>query len=665
MKFALLCALWLLDMAALAAIGPLGHRLPAAMLLYGLGFVLLIGLVRWFPEKLSASRAWTLVFALGLSARLLFLFYPPGNDIYRYIWEGHIQNHGFNPYLLPPDSPALDHLARGGLSAIRERVNHPWVTAIYPPASLLLFRVMAWVSPTALFFKTILLLFDIGVMAVLMKMLKVRGLPAARLLFYAANPLVIVFIAGEGHLDVIQAFFLLLACLLLIDQHRGIAGSLCLGLAVMSKYISVVALPFLGRRKDRRKNLAVLAPLLLYLPFLGAGEGIFSSLGLFSASMHYNDSMAHLLRSVLGQLSLPVLPGLLSLCIAWVYLTVDDPLRGTYLSIAGLLLFLPTLHPWYLVLVAPFLCFFPSTAWICLQAAMLFTFPVLAVELAGGGFHEVGWLKALVYIPFYGLLIAGLFRNRSLATQCRYDAPHSVSVIIPAVNEAAHVAACIDSVGNGVVIREVILADGGSTDDTAAVACSRGVRVVQCERGRGRQIRAAAEIATGEVLLILHADAVLKKDAAGRIIRALTEDRHAPGGSFGMAFAEAGLKRRIIAALNNLRARTTGIAFGDQAQFVRAAALSDIGGFPGLMLMEDVELSLRLKRLGRPLFLNAGVVVSGRRWQDDAFLQNLRLVLGLFFRYLIERRLGRTLDGERYYRKYYGMDPTVLTAEKK
>ncbi len=123
MKFALLCALWLLDMAALAAIGPLGHRLPAAMLLYGLGFALLIGLVRWFPEKLSASRAWTLVFALGISARLLFLSYPPGNDIYRYIWEGHVQNHGFNPYLLPPDRPALDHLIKEGCRGKKDQAQ--------------------------------------------------------------------------------------------------------------------------------------------------------------------------------------------------------------------------------------------------------------------------------------------------------------------------------------------------------------------------------------------------------------------------------------------------------------------------------------------------------------------------------------------------------------
>jgi rSAM/selenodomain-associated transferase 2 len=662
--FFILCGLWLIDMAALAALGPLGSRLPAAMILYGLGFILLVALVRWFPETLKPHHAWVLVVALGVSARLLFIPYPPGNDIFRSIWEGHVQNHGINPYLVPPDSPSLDHLAQGRLDVIRDGVNHAWLTAAYPPAALLLFRLMAWFSPSVFFFKAVFVLFDLGVMVVLMRLLAARGLPASRMLFYAANPLVIVFIAGQAHLDVLQVFFLCLSCLLFV-QSRAAAGGLSMGIAVMSKYISAAAAPFLLKLEYRWKNLAFLIPLLLYLPFLSAGWGVLSSLSFFGSAMHYNDSIAHILRFALGPLSLPVLMALLFICLAWVFLTVDDLLRGVYLAVGCLLLFLPTLHPWYLVLAAPFLCFFPSGAWVYLQAAMLFTFPVTATELTGGGFYEIGWLKAVEYIPFYGLLILGLLRNTQLASSRRYDAPESISVIIPTFNEAGHIGACLSSVAVGGSVREVIVADGGSTDATVAVARSCGAHVVCSVRGRGRQIRAAAEIATGEVLLILHADAVLDKEAPGWILRALRADRSAPGGSLGMAFVEAGLKRCFIAALNNLRARTTGIAFGDQAQFVRAAALSEIDGFPGLMLMEDVELSLRLKRLGRPLFLKAGVVVSGRRWQDGAFMQNLQSVLGLFFRYLIERRLGRTLDGERYFRKYYGLDSTVLTGEKK
>jgi hypothetical protein len=207
-------------MAALAAMGPLGRYLPVGMVLYAMGFILLIALVRSFPENLKPSRAWTLVFVLGVCGRLLFLPYPPGNDIFRYIWEGAVQNHGLNPYAIAPDSPSAVRLAVGELGDGWERINHRWLTAAYPPAAMLLFRLFAAISPSVLFFKVVFILFDIGVMALLVRVLRHRGLPAARLLLYAANPLVIVFTAGEGHLDVVQVFFLGLGCVLL--QHRKI-----------------------------------------------------------------------------------------------------------------------------------------------------------------------------------------------------------------------------------------------------------------------------------------------------------------------------------------------------------------------------------------------------------------------------------------------------------
>ncbi len=641
-------------MAALAAIGPLGSRLPAAMLLYALGFVLLLLLVRRFPQTLKPRHAWFLVAALGVAARLLFVAYPPGNDIFRYIWEGHVQNHGMNPYLVPPDSPSLDHLAQAGLGAVRAGIAHPWLTAVYPPAALLLFRLMAWLSPSVFFFKAVFVLFDLGVMAVLMRLLASRGLPASRLLFYAANPLVIVFVAGQGHLDVVQAFFLCLACLL-FDQRRAVAASLSLGLAVMAKYISIAAAPVLLKPEQRWKNLAVMLPLLLYLPFISAGGGVFSALGFFGSAMHYNDSIAHILRLALGPFWLPALLALLFVCLAWVFLTEDDPLRGVYLTVGCLLLFLPTLHPWYLVLVAPFLCFFPSGAWVYLQAAMLFSFPAMAAELTSGAFYEIGWLKAAAYVPFYGLLLLGLRRNTRLASGRRYDAPNSISVIIPAFNEAGRIGACLSSVAVGGPVREVIVADGGSTDSTAAVARAAGAAVVQCERGRGIQIRAAARIAQGDVILVLHADSVLLPGAAERLMQALAAEPAAAGGCFGMVFDERRPATRIIAGLNNLKAAATGIGFGDQAQFCRKPALEAVGGFPDLMLMEDVELSLRLKSAGRLLRLGRGVRVSGRRWPAGTSLSRAVRITALFLRFLVDRRLGRSRQFDRdYYGKYYG-----------
>ena len=640
-------------MAALAAMGPLGRHLPASMLLYAMGFILLIALVRSFPESLKPSRAWILVFVLGVCGRLLFLTYPPGNDIFRYIWEGAAQNHGLNPYTIPPDSPSAVRLTVGELGAVWERINHRWLAAVYPPAAMLLFRLLAAISPSAFFFKAVFILIDLGVMALLVRVLRQRGLPAARLLLYAANPLVIVFTAGEGHLDVMQVFFLCLGCALL--QHRKIAGgALALGIAVMSKYLSAVAAPFLMGRGNGVNPLAVFVPLLLFVPYLDAGWGIFGSLAEFGAAMHYNDSIAAVFREYLGPAALPALGGLLFLCLAWVFLSVDDALHGAYLAVGCGLLFLPTLHPWYLVLIAPFLCVFPSRAWLYLQAAVLFTFPVMAGELRTGIFQEIPWLKLPEYLPFYGLLAWGIVRQGYLVRERRFAPPVSVSVVIPVFNEAAHITRCLSAIPVGAPVCEVIVADGGSTDETVGIARAKGARVIHSEKGRGIQIAAAAQAAKGDVLLILHADSVLRAGAAERIISGLSAAPDAAGGCFGMAFEGGGIATRWIAGLNNLRAMVTGIAFGDQAQFARAVALRSIGGVPALMLMEDVELSLRLKTAGRLVYLDQGVRASGRRWQQGSLRKNFLMVVGLFFRYLLKRRLGLNPDESRYYRKYYG-----------
>ena len=639
-------------MAALAAMGPLGRHLPANMLLYAMGFILLSALVRSFPENLKPSSAWILVFVLGVCGRLLFLSYPPGNDIFRYIWEGAVQNHGLNPYAIPPDSPSGIHLAVGELGAVWERINHRSLTAAYPPAAMLLFRLLAAISPSVFFFKAVFILFDLGVIALLVRVLRHRGLPAARLLLYAANPLVIVFTAGEGHLDVVQVFFLCLGCALL--QRKTAAGALALGIAVMSKYLSAVAAPLLMGRGNGVKPLAVFVPLLLFVPYLDAGWGIFGSLAEFGAAMHYNDSIAAVFRTSLGPAALPALAGLLFLCLAWVFLSVDDPLQSVYLSVGSVLLLLPTLHPWYLVLIAPFLCVFPSRAWLYLQAAVLFTFPVMAGDMRTGIFQEIPWLKLPEYLPFYGLLVWGGLRKGYLVRERRFALPVSISVVIPVFNEAAHIERCLSAIPGGAPVCEVIVADGGSTDEAVSIALAKGARVIHSEKGRGIQIAAAAQASQGDVLLILHADSVLRAGAAERIISALSAAPDAAGGCFGMTFEGGGLATRWIAWLNNLRAMVTGIAFGDQAQFVRAEALRRIGGVPALMLMEDVELSLRLKTAGRVVYLGQGVRASGRRWQQGSFRKNFLMVVGLFFRYLLKRRLGLNPDERRYYRKYYG-----------
>ena len=641
-------------MVLLSALGPIGRHVTAAMALYAAGFLLLIALVRHFPEHLGPARAFLLVFALGCAARCAFLFYPPNTDIYRYIWEGAVQWHGVNPYSVAPGDPALAGLAQGELAGVWPQVNHKGMTAIYPPASLLFCGVIAALSPTPLAFKAAFTLLDLGVVAVLAAVLRLRGLPPARLLFYAANPLVIVFVCGEGHLEVLQVFFLACACWALLAGRCTLAG-LALGLGAMAKYLALAAAPFFWAGCRRLKFAAVLLPALLFVPYGGAGSGLFASLGRFAADMQYNALLADWLGRAWPQFWALAAAFVLLLCWLWIWLTEDDPLHAAYLALGCLLLLLPTLHPWYLALIAPFVCLFPSKAWLWLQAAMLFTFPVMGAEFRTGIFQEIPGVVWLEYLPFFALAALGLFRPNRLAPHAPGPTAVSLSVVIPTLNEAVTVRRCLDAVRACGRVREVIVADGGSTDGTPAIAREAGATVVAAGKGRGVQLRAGAARATGDILLFLHADSMLQESAGDRIARSLERNPAAAGGCLGMRFEEGGPVRRGIAALNNLRAALTGIGFGDQAQFVRRDALERIGGFPGLVLMEDVELSLRLKRIARPVYLPGGVVVSGRRWQAGDSVRRIWLILRLFGRFLVERRLFGIADGgESYYRRYYG-----------
>jgi glycosyltransferase involved in cell wall biosynthesis len=203
-------------------------------------------------------------------------------------------------------------------------------------------------------------------------------------------------------------------------------------------------------------------------------------------------------------------------------------------------------------------------------------------------------------------------------------------------------------------VTEIIVADGGSRDNTSDKAREGGALVLQAPKGRGSQIKRGIEASRGDLIWVLHADCVPKPGAAERILATLNERREMVGGALGMEFSGPGWKSGLIARLNNARARWAAIAFGDQGQFFRREVLPEMGGFPNMMLMEDVELSMRLKECGPVCFLPRGVVVSGRRWERKGFTGNTLRVLRLCAAYLVARRLG-TASGRdrRFYELYY------------
>lgn len=222
-----------------------------------------------------------------------------------------------------------------------------------------------------------------------------------------------------------------------------------------------------------------------------------------------------------------------------------------------------------------------------------------------------------------------------------------LSIVMPVLDEAAGIEAALRALApmraRGV---EVVVVDGGSRDGTAAMAERLADRVLTAPRGRATQMNAGAAAAQGDALLFLHADSRLPANAAALVRRGL-ERRY--WGRFDVGFDDKGWLH-LVALLMNLRSRATGIATGDQAMFMTRAAFDEAGGFPDIALMEDIALSARLKRLGRPACLSARVMTSSRRWRRYGVWRTILLMWRLRLRYFLgadPARLARA----------YGYDP--------
>lgn len=207
-----------------------------------------------------------------------------------------------------------------------------------------------------------------------------------------------------------------------------------------------------------------------------------------------------------------------------------------------------------------------------------------------------------------------------------------LSIVVPALNEAAGIEAVLQGLqplrSQGV---ELLLVDGGSNDGTPRFARPWVDRVVESARGRALQMNAGAAAARGAVLLFLHADTRLPPHADRLLLHAV--DEGACWGRFDVDIDGRSPLLRVVAALMNARSRWTGIATGDQAIFVGREAFVRVGGFPEQPLMEDIEISRRLKRLGPPACLRARVRTSGRRWEQRGVWRTIVLMWWLRWRY--------------------------------
>ena len=216
-----------------------------------------------------------------------------------------------------------------------------------------------------------------------------------------------------------------------------------------------------------------------------------------------------------------------------------------------------------------------------------------------------------------------------------------ISVIIPTLNAertlAQTLAALVPAVVDGMV-REAIVVDGGSTDETCAIAEAAGTHLIEAERGRGAQLEAGASDARSDWLLFLHADTVLDpgwvEEAQGFIERVESGRRPEAAASFRFALDDDGIMPRLVERLVGLRCRLLGLPYGDQGLLISRRLYRRLGGFRPLPLMEDVDLVRRLKRR-ELVMLKSRAVTSGERYRREGYLVRSLRNLGCILLYYL------------------------------
>lgn len=385
------------------------------------------------------------------------------NDIWRYIWDGHVWVHGINPYAYAPSDERLDTLAgeaavpsseddllnepgdNGSVGEpaavasiispsngdptdgreiwgdIRDNVNHANITTIYPPLAQLVFRLSHTIAPgSLLMMKFLLVVFELVGILFLMLTLRRLDLPVTSVILYAWNPLMIKVFAGSGHADAILMSSLCVTTYFIVRGSRSLAAG-AFGLAVLAKLSPVILLPFVVRRVGWWRSLIIVAVVLVgYLPFLGAGQNLFSGFLKFAREWQFNAGVFALIRWISGAFFEDPASVARAVCVLMILavigiLTWRDDLsekafvKSAAIAIGAVVILSPTVMPWYLSWVLPFAVMARQNIWVYFSAIVLAAFHVLidVNEYAAVLWFEHGLFFSIILVQVWHNRVAG------------------------------------------------------------------------------------------------------------------------------------------------------------------------------------------------------------------------------------------------------------------
>ncbi|NNF27621.1 MAG: DUF2029 domain-containing protein [Gemmatimonadetes bacterium] len=427
--------LWIgLGLAQWAALGAFGWagglELPLPRLLLPAAALVCYAWAGAAAGRQEGSLAW--VWGLAVLMRLSLLPLTPelSDDVYRYLWDGHVQLQGISPYLYPPGHAALEGLR----SAWHPLINHPDVPTIYPPLAQLAFLLVGLLGGTVWSAKILWTAFDLLAGGVLIEAARRRGLPVARIaVLYLWSPLLIVETAWSAHFDALGLFWLSLALLWSAPPKADhpVRVGVAVGAATLTKFAPAALLPVLLRRYGVRSLLAWLLVVVgLYVPFVHVGLGPLTE-GLRTYSEHWtaNEGAFRLIAAVVEDPvgSRTVASGFVLAAVVVAAWRRFHLARAMVWIIGAGLLFSPTVHPWYVLWVLPAAALRISLPFLTLSGLVFLGYWGLGDYLTTGTWPEPGWAPFVIWFPTW-LLLAGEARGwlmRRRARQAQAQEPES------------------------------------------------------------------------------------------------------------------------------------------------------------------------------------------------------------------------------------------------
>jgi hypothetical protein len=361
------------------------------------GIAYLLAIREFFCARNFPKRA--IVIGLGLAAlwHTAFLRMPTGSDddIRRYVWDGHIQRLGYNPYVVVPGDPRFAALHTAETRAL----NNPDLPSIYPPGAQLFFRAVTAVHESVFAMRVAFAICELAIVFVLLDVLRRTGQPAHWILAYAWHPLLATEVVGSGHVDIVGVLLLMISFAALVRRWRTVAA-VAFALAVSIKFLPIVLLPLYWRRvRLRDALLAVIVFALLYLPFLNDGRIPVGSLGTYIQGFGFNGPLFAALRRLLAPQVIVGVAVLVGLSVAvWFRTRIEkSPADAFAWPMAASLLCAPVVFPWYLLWLLPFVRSIATLPLIIWTVSIIPTYIVWHLRATGRPFVLPGWVMVLEY----------------------------------------------------------------------------------------------------------------------------------------------------------------------------------------------------------------------------------------------------------------------------